>query len=566
MIQLGGCSLKKLRKFQAATYSVITLAFLYHIFANSINLNPFYADSAFFWCVVISVYLLVWSFFRLGGSLRGLLSADEAGRIQVNLQGFSFGMIPRLVKILLAAPWVLFVVAMIFSTVLFNWKAYRDQLGEPQVQSFSSDMQVLDISQVPIVDKALASKLADKKLGERPSLGSQVVLGEPTIQRVDGKLVWAVPLHHSGFFKWLTNLSGTPGYVVVSATNMNDVEYVDSHLIKYQPNSYLLHDLTRYTRFTSALFTGITDYSFELDDSGVPHWIVTTYKNLRGFALPEADGVIIVNATTGETKKYALDNVPEWVDRVQPEDFIISQIRNKGEYVHGFLNFSDKDKYRPSQGEAIIYNNGRCYLFTGLTSVGNDESAIGFMMVDMVTKEPLLYQMNGATEAAAQASAQGKVQHLGYYASFPIILNVDGTPSYFMTLKDREGLIKQYALVSVESYSIVGVGDTMEDAFQNYQSALRQSGVSSDVIQTGGEEKTSSGTVLRIKGQFDGNETVYFLILEEMQNKIFTVTSSVSDEIVLTQPGDRISVRYYEAEGQPVLSALEFDNLMFSQS
>ena len=86
------------------------------------------------------------------------------------------------------------------------------------------------------------------------------------------------------------------------------------------------------------------------------------------------------------------------------------------------------------------------------------------------------------------------------------------------------------------------------------------------MIQTGGEEKTSSGTVLRIKGQFDGNETVYFLILEEMQNKIFTVTSSVSDEIVLTQPGDRISVRYYEAEGQPVLSALEFDNLMFSQS
>ena len=161
---------------------------------------------------------------------------------------------------------------------------------------------------------------------------------------------------------------------------------------------------------------------------------------------------------------YAIDQLPEWVDRVQPEDFIMTQLNNKGEYVHGYLNFSDKDKYRTSPGQTIIYNDGSCYLFTGLTSVGADESAIGFVMVDMVTKEPRLYRISGATEMAAQQSAQGKVQQYGYQAAFPLIVNMNGVPTYFMTLKDTEGLIKQYAYVSVEDYQTVAVGESISEA------------------------------------------------------------------------------------------------------
>ena len=149
----------------------------------------------------------------------------------------------------------------------------------------------------------------------------------------------------------------------------------------------------------------------------------TFYKTT---GLPEATGAWIVNATTGEMHKYTIDTIPEWVDRIQPESFILTQINNKGEFVHGWLNFADRDKFRASQGHMIIYNNDRCYLFTGLTSVGSDESAIGFILVDMVTKESNIYQMSGATEMAAQSSAEGKVQQFGYRASFPMIINLDG--------------------------------------------------------------------------------------------------------------------------------------------
>ncbi|MEG1800937.1 MAG: hypothetical protein RR273_03080, partial [Oscillospiraceae bacterium] len=277
---------------------------------------------------------------------------------------------PKAPVILVAVVWAAYAIVTVGSSVIFNVSAFRDQMPDYKVGNFSEDIQVIDTTQIPIVDKDLAAKIAEKKLGEKPSLGSQVVLGTPTVQTVDGKLVWVVPLQHSGFFKWITNLQGTPGYIVVSATNPQDVDYVDTYNIKYQPNAYLFDDLTFHTRYTAALFTGTTDYSFELDDSGKPHWVITTYKYTRGFALPEATGVIVMDAQSGKSTKYALADVPAWVDRVQPEEFIIRQVSNKGEYVHGIFNFSDKDKYKPSQGSIIVYNNGRCYLFTGVTSVG----------------------------------------------------------------------------------------------------------------------------------------------------------------------------------------------------
>jgi len=456
---------------------------------------------------------------------------------------------------------VLYGAVTIGSSVIFNVSAFRDQMPDYRIGDFSSEVQVVDASQIPIVDNDLAYKIAEKKLGEKPSLGSQVVLGEPTIQTVNDKLVWVVPLQHSGFFKWLTNMGGTPGYIVVSATNSQDVEYVDSYKIKYQPNAYLLSDLTFHTRYTAALFTGVTDYSFELDDTGRPHWVITTYKYTRGFALPEATGVIVMDAETGKSNRYALEDVPAWVDRVQPEDFILTQINNKGRYVHGIFNWADKDKYQTSEGDIIVYNEGRCYLFTGITSVGSDESAIGFVMVDMVTKEPVMYQMAGATEYAAQRSAEGKVQQYGYYASFPLIINFEGTPTYFMTLKDIDGLIKQYAYVSVKDFLVVGVGESMQDAKLDYEKALRQNPGSSSVTDST-ETAQLEGTVYRINQEIVAGETVYRFILNEHKDIVFEAQGSVSEMLSLTEVGDSVAVTYRETEA-PIKEVKVFENTGF---
>lgn len=542
--------MKKQRLIAFGIFAVLLGAY---VFFAAPNLNPLYADGAFFWLVVLSISLLIATVTSF--SISSFIQGDGTSTF-----GFDKSKLPKKwVLITLGIFWAVYFLVQIIFIPLFFWGSYRDQMAEPTVTEFSSDMQTVDLNQIPIVDKELAATLADKKLGEKPSLGSQVVLGEPTMQNVNGELVWVVPLQHSGFFKWLANIEGAAGYIKVSATNLKDVTYVEDYKIKIQPGSYFLDDLTRRARFSDGWFTGITDYSFELDDSGKPYWVVTTYTNTCGFGLPEATGVIMVDAQSGTCEEYSLANVPDWVDRVQPEDFILEQINNKGEYIHGVFNFSNKEKYRVSSGSNIIYNEGRCYLFTGITSVGADESATGFYMVDMVTKEPILYRMSGATEASAQRSAQGKVQDLGYTATAPILLNVFNEPTYFMTLKDNARLIKKYAFVSVKDYSIVGVGDTMKEAQADYAKVMQD--ISDKPIfgedNTNTAVETATGTVSRISFTVDDNSTVYYFTISGQAGKIFIAPLSLSDKLPLTQSGDSVTISYTATEGGYAVSSFE---------
>lgn len=549
-----------MKKKKAWIFLVITLLVLLYVFVEAPTLSPLYLDGAIFWAVLITIYVGLNALMKIGEF------SFDAEKTQPGQVPFSFSArqkFPKLSAVIIAMPWILIVVVMILCSVFFQWKAYRDQLGEPEIKKFDNEVQAIDVAQIPIVDENLALQLAQKKLGERPALGSQVALYSATIQMVDGELVWVVPLYHSGFFKWLANLSGTPGYIVVSATNTNDVRYVEGYKIKYHPGSYLLFDITRKVRFGPGLMTGITDYSFELDDEGQPYWAISTYKNSRGFSLPEADGIILLNATTGQMDRYGMDEVPEWVDRVQPEDFVLAQIANRGNYVHGIFNFANKDKYRPSEGHNIVYNNGRCYLFTGLTSVGADDSAIGFIMVDMVTKEPIMYEMSGATEEAAQRSAEGRVQDLKYRATFPIILNIDSQPTYFMTLKDNIGLIKQYAFVSVTNYSTVGTGESVSAAMRDYENKLRSDGVTT-IGKLGGVVEQLEGTILRISGEYSGGNTVYKFLLSEKPDILFIAESTAGAELALTQPNDKIQVEY-SLSSDGTAEVTSFDNLLFTQ-
>jgi hypothetical protein len=532
--------------------SILLVIVAMFTYLNAPNLNPFYGDGAFTWLFTISLFIIVntvsnFKIFNISTSVNGQAVFDLNKNVRFKKGGI----------ITLVVVWVLFFTVVFGSTSLFNWKAYRDQLKEPTVENFTKDVSPFDVNQVPIVDKALASKLADKKLGEN-SLGSQVTLGEPTIQQVNNKLIWVVPLHHSGFFKWLTNMDGTPGYVTVSATNVQDVEYVKNHKVKIHPNSYFNYDLQRHTRFSKALFKGITDYSFELDEERNPYWVVTTYKNTRGFSLPEADGAIVVNATTGECKDYKLKDIPAWVDRVQPEDFIMEQINNRGKYVNGIFNFSNKGKFQSSEGDIIVYSNNKCYLFTGITSVGADESAISFYMVDMVTKKTKEFKMSGATEYAAMNSAEGNVQDLGYKATFPIVLNVASQPTYFMTLKDNEGLIKQFAFVSIKDYSVVGTADNIAGAMKNFEKSLQNSAGSPNLAKEVKEKVKVTGTVDRIGVAVEGGNTMYTITLVEKPNAIFKVSVDKNASLSITKPQDQVEIEF-ETEA-PVTVATNFVN------
>ena len=465
----------------------------------------------------------------------------------------------------LAVIFLIFV-PLITSAPVFHAKQYRNIIGEVKLgKDFSKHVAPISTEEIRIVDKSIAYRVGDKVLGTKPSLGSQTTLGTFNIQKVNGKLYWVAPLLHSGFFKWRKNRQGTPGYVMVSATNERDVRLVQEVngkpvRIKYQKNAFFSDYLPRHIYFNGFMSKAFTDYTFEIDDDGNPFWVVTKYVKKVGFGGNDAVGVIVVDAGTGDIKEYSIEDAPEWIDRIQPENFIVEQLNDWGEYVKGFWNFSNEDKLTTTKGISLVYGvNNRAYWYTGLTSVGSDEGTVGFVLVDTRTKETTWYKQIGATEQAARRSAEGKVQEKGYDATFPITYNINGIPTYVMSLKDNAGLIKMIAMVSVEDYTIVGVGNNIKEALRAYKNALHSKG-NAVAPNRFSESFSVKSVVMRLSKDIRNGNTFYYIMLQNPENKIFVGSSLISNEITITQVGDSVEITYDEDENE-LVDISRFDNL-----
>lgn len=443
---------------------------------------------------------------------------------------------------------------------------YQSLIGEVKEASYAVDTSPVDPSQVRTVDEPLASRLADKLLGEDPALGSRVRVGAMHIQQVNGRLFWVAPLDHSGLFKWFKfRAQGTPGYIMVSATDDRDTRMVRQlggepvHLV-FNGGNWFGTNLRRYLYDHGYSRQGLTDYTFEVDDSGRPYYVVTRYAKRVGFGGEDATGVVVVDAQTGAISDYDTADAPTWIDRIQPEPFVRAQLTLWGRLVHGWWNPSDMDEVMPTTGTALVYgDDGRSYWYTGMTSVGSDEGTIGFTLVDTRTKEARLYHQAGATEEAASGSAEGAVQNAGYRAGFPIPYNVAGQPAFFVILKDNKGLAKAYAWVSQENYQVVGVGETVADAMRQYRRRLTSRGnvVAADLDM---DLDSATARVLRMSADTRRGETTYYLVLEGLEDRVFAGASDLSIELPLTGVGDEVSVRYDDAAGRSVVDLVGFDN------
>lgn len=474
---------------------------------------------------------------------------------------------PVMKPLLLAMAVVMgYIVIMgLISAPMFRSATYRELIGNiKNGTDMHHHITPLDIDKVRVVDEELAYLLGEKILGSEPALGSKATLGEFNIQKVNGQLYWVAPLLHSGFFKWLNNREGTPGYVMVSATNERDVKLVETAAgkkvhIKYQPGAYFFNELERHVYVNGYATTGLVDYTFEIDDNGKPYWVVTTYKKRVAASGNDATGILILDAETGAIAEHGLNDVPAWVDRVQPQHFIEDQLNDWGEYVRGFWNFSGEDKLQITEDLTLVYGeNNKSYWYTGLSSVGKEESAVGFVLVDTRTKEATYYNQSGATEYAAQQSAQGKVQEKGYTASLPVPYNINNIPTYVMTLKDDGGLVKMYAMVSIADYTIVGVGNTMQETLMAYKNVYNMAD-----NRISPEQQTAKAAVKSVVGRIhsdikNGNSFYYFTLPGD--KRIFIGSSQISNELPVTQAGDSISISF-DNDSEKVINVSAFRNL-----
>ncbi len=475
----------------------------------------------------------------------------------------------RLVKLIVGILVVGFAATTVLSFLgspFFLASQYQQQINMVELTNFSEDFQEISLDQIPLVDKEVAIRLGDKKMGEVSGLGSQFYVdNEYTLISSNDDLYRVASLEHQDFIKWWQNSdNGVPGYIKVNVTDQNDVELVLlDEGIKYTPSAYFNNNLYRHVRFKYRTEL-LNDYSFEIDDNGKPYWVISTYSPEVGFfGGPSATGVIICDPVSGEMEKYGMDEIPEWVDRVQPSQFAWEQVDNWGYYVHGYINtmFGQKDMLQTTEGYNYVNIDGQTHIFTGITSVGADRSIVGFALINLKTKDAKFYKIGGADEYSAMASAEGQVQHLNYTSTFPILLNIAKQPTYFIPLKDDAGLVKMYSFVNVTNYSIVGVGESLEEAQADYIKKLAGSG---------SNEVDPSAGLITVKGEvsfiqtaiLDGNSLYYIQLLGD--EKLYVLPLSYSNELPLTKIGDNVEMSFVETDkDNSSIVPITFDSLEY---
>ncbi len=438
------------------------------------------------------------------------------------------------------AAVLLILVCFLSSSVIFNASKYQQMLTVTE-GDFNKDIAEMQLSQIPVVDKDTAQRLASRKIGEVVELVSQFNLSSYNSQiNYKGKPYRVLPLEYADIIKWFTN-DNIPYYVTVDmATQATDLVELPSGM-QYSPSEYFDRDLMRHLRFNfpTKMFDNVT---FEINDEGHPYWIASYYTYTIGIVGgKDISGAILCDAVTGELTNYAFNEIPQWIDTVFDDVMVVEQADNWGRYKSGFFNsiFEQKGVVVTTEGYNYIAVNDDVWLYTGITSVVADESNIGFILINMRTKEAKTYSINGAEEYSAMSSAEGAVQEKGYTATFPILVNVADVPTYFISLKDNAGLVKMYSFVSVANYQIVGISDTLSGAMDDYKRLLTANGITdpSTSIPSDGEEYTiildgvSSAVV-------NGNTVYYF----KSEGRIFTADISVSPLLPFIKEGDRIVV------------------------
>ena len=422
---------------------------------------------------------------------------------------------------------------------------------------FASEVEEISYNQIPMLDEDSAARLGSRKLGELADMVSQFeILPSYTQINYQGRPVRVTSLAYGDLVKWFTNRSaGLPASLIIDmVTQEAEVVRLDEGM-KYTTAEHFGRYLPRHLRFHYPTYM-FADPVFEINEEGEPYWVCPRMvKTIGLFGGTDIQGAVLVNAVTGESQYY--EEVPNWVDHVYDANLIMEQYDYYGMYHNGFINsiFGQRDVTHTTEGYNYIAIGDDVYMYTGVTSVTSDQSNIGFILSNQRTKETHFYSVAGATEASAQASAMSQVQQMRYVATFPLLLNIADQPTYFMSLKGEDGLVKMYAMVNVQQYNIVETGSTVAECEANYRRALADSGLISDgdAEAVPSDQEEISGAIAEIRtAVLDGN-SYYFLRLEG-QDTFYAVNAAENPLAVILNAGDQVTIAYTAGEGGGILS------------
>ena len=518
---------------------LVTLVFglaYFYVTLPALNLHsPDFYGFVFVLCVVYVLCALVTSGFQAvqGGGFREYLNFMKSQCLPI--------------LILLIALAAVYVVGELVSAPIFRAKAYRELLV-PQTGDFATDIAEISFEEIPTLDRDSAEYLSDRQMGTLSDMVSQFEYSNDSTQiNYQGRPVRVAPIGYADLIKWFTNRSGgLPAYVVVDMVTQKASVQRLSEGMKYSFSEPLNRNVMRHLRFNYPTMM-FAEPEFEVDETGRPYWIAPRIEKTIGlFGGTDIKGAVLLDAISGECTYYNAADVPTWVDNLYDPDLVMEQYDYHGTLINGFINsiFGQRDVTQTTQGYNYIAMNDDVYMYTGVTSANADQSNLGFLLCNLRTKETHFYTAPGATEYAAEASAEGVVQDLGYIATFPILLNISGEPTYFIPMKDAANLVKTYAMVNVARYDVVATGATVTAAEAEYVRLLGDRGIT---LPNALPQTSASGVIDEIRSAVMDGNTYYFIRLRG--EEVFYSISAVEQNLaVIMDVGDRVKIEYAASE------------------
>ncbi len=464
----------------------------------------------------------------------------------------------------------LFLVTLVFGAYLLSAPLFNANKKYKVVEMAEQvEITAFDETKTPAsVPPKFARNKMKKAFGQVPNT-SYYELGRLQIQKVNGAFVYIAPVEFSSFFKWV-NGKTTPGYFTMSATDSSDNPKFIKTDMRYTPSSFFGKQVERHIRMEMPNLIFYGDVQLEVDDDGKPHYTRTYGDFITGRNGFNAKGVVVVDSETGATKKYALKDVPAFVDGAVSPEAVSLQNSYYGNYIHGFWNslIGKKDVKLPSDEgtranvSPIFDEKGHMYYFTDFTSPKEGvDSMLGYALTDGRTGKATYY--TGNLEESYMDS-QGALQIIAkkfiekqWSGEMPVLYNFYGEASWLTPVLDSNGFLQNYFIVSAANPEISVYGNTPNEALKLYKTALQRGGSSVDGSSDAEEAKTAV-TVSRVFKERVGDFTLVSILGED--GRSFLVSSEVVPLAIYIQEGDKLSLTYLET-GELFLPVKELTNV-----
>lgn len=520
--------------------ALILLGVYYYVTIPAVNIH-----SAGFWMVLMALILFITILYTVTQFRKQMKSGVvQKKSLRKAYKEFKFVKIGIL---LFFVVFFVFLIGNILSSPIVNAEKYKN-LIQVQESDFTEDIEQVRYNTIPLLDKDSAALLGNRKMGSMVDMVSQFEVSTDYTQiNYKGTPVRVTPLVYASTIKWLTNhKAGIPAYILIDMATQNTECVKLEQAIKYSKSEYFNHNIYRHLRFHYPTYIFDDQIFFEIDDKGTPYWVCPVKKfNIGLFGGQTVGNVVLCNALTGECTDYPVEKVPSWIDKVYSAELLTQLYNYYGMYQHGFFNslLGQKDCLTATNGYNYIAIDDDVWVYTGVTSVSKDQSNVGFVLMNQRTMETKYYKVEGAIEDSAMSSAEGQVQNLGYQATFPLLLNISDEPTYFMALKDGAGLVKKYAMVNVQKYQWVAIGDTVKDCENVYVKLLATNGISNNTNESLYEQ--AAGTIDAIAPIVIEGNTHYYILLKN-SDKLYDVNATDENlqTIIRYQAGDDIKFTY----------------------